>query len=102
MQMNPLNPLIVQGDGTVLLETQHKTFDQMRDFLAQFAELEASPELLHTYRITPLSLCESPGATTPAPSIALRSSSSALSANPTRPLPLYCPTASARGNAHCR
>ena len=56
MQMNPLNPLIVQGDGTVLLETQHKTFDQMRDFLAQFAELEASPELLHTYRITPLSL----------------------------------------------
>ena len=56
MQMNPHNPLIVQGDGSVLLETQHKTFDEMRDFLAQFAELEASPELLHTYRITPLSL----------------------------------------------
>jgi DNA excision repair protein ERCC-3 len=54
--MNPANPIIVQGDGKVLLETQHKEFDQARDFLARFAELEASPELLHTYRITPLSL----------------------------------------------
>jgi len=56
MQMNPTNPIIVQGDGTVLLETQHASFDRSRDFLAQFAELEASPDLLHTNRITPLSL----------------------------------------------
>jgi DNA excision repair protein ERCC-3 len=54
--MNPGNPLIVQGDGKVLLETRHPEFDRARDFLARFAELEASPELLHTYRITPLSL----------------------------------------------
>jgi DNA excision repair protein ERCC-3 len=56
MQMNPSNPIIVQGDGKVLLETQHREFDNARDFLARFAELESSPDLLHTYRITPLSL----------------------------------------------
>ena len=56
MQMNPANPVIVQGDGKVLLETRHSEFDMARDFLARFAELESSPDLLHTYRITPLSL----------------------------------------------
>jgi DNA excision repair protein ERCC-3 len=56
MAINPTNPVIVQGDGKVLLETQHPSFDQARDFLARFAELESSPDLLHTYRITPLSL----------------------------------------------
>jgi DNA excision repair protein ERCC-3 len=56
MQMNPANPVIVQGDGKVLLEANHKFFDRARDFLSRFAELESSPELLHTYRITPLSL----------------------------------------------
>ncbi len=56
MAINPTNPVIVQGDGKVLLETRHPQFDSARDFLARFSELEASPELLHTYRITPLSL----------------------------------------------
>ena len=56
MRINPANPVIVQGDGKVLLETKHPDFDHARDFLARFAELESSPELLHTYRITPLSL----------------------------------------------
>jgi len=56
MRVNPANPVIVQGDGKVLLETQHPEFDRARDFLARFAELEASPDLLHTYRISPLSL----------------------------------------------
>ncbi len=56
MRVNPSNPVIVQGDGKVLLETQHPDFDRARDFLARFAELESSPDLLHTYRISPLSL----------------------------------------------
>jgi len=56
MQMNPANPVIVQGDGKVLLEARHALFDSARDFLSRFAELESSPELLHTYQITPLSL----------------------------------------------
>ncbi len=56
MQIKPDNPLIVQGDGKVLLETKHPRYEEVRDFLGRFAELEASPELLHTYRIGPLSL----------------------------------------------
>ena len=56
MQLRPDNPVIVQGDGKVLVETQHPRYEAVRDFLGRFAELEASPELLHTYRITPLSL----------------------------------------------
>ncbi len=54
--MNPANPLIVQGDGKVLLEVKHPQFDRARDFLARFAELESSPDLLHTYKIDALSL----------------------------------------------
>jgi len=56
MQVRPDNPLIVQGDGTVLVETKHRKYSEARDFLGRFAELEASPDLLHTYRISPLSL----------------------------------------------
>ena len=56
MQVRPDNPLIVQGDGKVLLETKHARYEEVRDFLGRFSELEASPELLHTYRINPLSL----------------------------------------------
>ena len=56
MYVRPDNPLIVQGDGKVLVETKHPKHDDARDFLARFAELEASPEHLHTYRISALSL----------------------------------------------
>ncbi|MDP2305242.1 MAG: DEAD/DEAH box helicase [Pseudomonadota bacterium] len=56
MHVRPDNPLIVQGDGKVLLETKHSRYEEVRDFLSRFAELETSPEHLHTYRINPLSL----------------------------------------------
>ncbi|MEM6317117.1 MAG: DNA repair helicase XPB [Bacteroidota bacterium] len=49
-------PLIVQSDHTMMLEVQHPRFAEGRDFLARFAELEKSPEFIHTYRVTPLSL----------------------------------------------
>ena len=49
-------PLIVQSDHTMMLEVQHPKFSEGRDFLARFAELEKSPEFIHTYRVTPLSL----------------------------------------------
>ncbi|MEM1119974.1 MAG: DNA repair helicase XPB [Bacteroidota bacterium] len=49
-------PLIVQSDHTMMLEVQHPQFSEGRDFLARFAELEKSPEFIHTYRVTPLSL----------------------------------------------
>ena len=53
---NPSNPLIVQGDHSVLLEANNPLHEEARDFLARFAELEKSPEHIHTYRISPLSL----------------------------------------------
>lgn len=49
-------PLIVQSDKTMLLEVENDHFEDCRLVLARFAELEKSPEYLHTYRITPLSL----------------------------------------------
>jgi DNA excision repair protein ERCC-3 len=49
-------PLIVQGDRTVLLEVNSPDYEAARDHLARFAELEKSPEYIHTYRISPLSL----------------------------------------------
>jgi DNA excision repair protein ERCC-3 len=53
---NPANPLIVQGDRTILLEVDNPLYSEARDALAPFAELEKSPEHIHTYRLTPLSL----------------------------------------------
>ncbi len=50
------NPIIVQSDRSVLLEADHPQYEDARDVLAQFAELEKSPEHIHTYRISPLSL----------------------------------------------
>src|SRR5713226_8782754 len=52
----PSNPLIAQSDKTVLLEVKNPLYEEARDALARFAELEKSPEHIHTYRITPLSL----------------------------------------------
>ena len=54
--MDPANPLIVQGDGTILLEVQNPRYEEARDRLARFAEVVKSPEYVHTYRISPLSL----------------------------------------------
>ena len=56
MAYNPTNPVIVQSDMSVLLETMGPDYEPARDFLATFAELRKSPEYLHTYAITPLSL----------------------------------------------
>ncbi|MCP5021133.1 MAG: DEAD/DEAH box helicase [bacterium] len=50
------SPLIVQGDMTVLLEVASPRFEEARDGLLPFAELVKSPEYVHTYRITPLSI----------------------------------------------
>ena len=50
------NPLVVQSDLSVLVEVAAPRYDEARDRLARFAELEKSPEHVHTYRISPLSL----------------------------------------------
>lgn len=49
-------PLIVQGDSTVLLDVHDPDASEARSAIAPYAELEKSPEHFHTYRITPLSL----------------------------------------------
>ena len=49
-------PAIVQSDRTVLLEVAHPDFDRARATLTRFAELEKSPEHVHTYRISAVSL----------------------------------------------
>ncbi len=53
---NSANPLIIQSDKSILLEVDHPLYEAARDSLARFAELEKSPEHIHTYRLTPLSL----------------------------------------------
>jgi DNA excision repair protein ERCC-3 len=74
----PDNPLIVQSDLSLVLHTvrarldaqgrplrdesgrplteEHPRFSAARDALSTFAELEKSPDYLHTYRITPVSI----------------------------------------------
>ncbi|HPQ38857.1 MAG TPA: DEAD/DEAH box helicase [bacterium] len=54
--VDPQNPLIIQSDRTILLHTDSPLFSETRDALSPFAELIKSPEYVHTYRITPLSL----------------------------------------------
>ncbi len=49
-------PLIVQSDKTLLLEVDHEQAGEARAAIAPFAELERSPEHVHTYRLTPLGL----------------------------------------------
>jgi DNA excision repair protein ERCC-3 len=49
-------PLIVQSDKTLLVEVDNPEFESCRAIISRFAELEKSPEYLHTYRISPLSL----------------------------------------------
>ncbi len=49
-------PLIVQSDKTLLLEVDHDQAEACRREIAPFAELERSPEHVHTYRLTPLGL----------------------------------------------
>ncbi len=78
MSLDPDNPLIVQSDRSLLLHTvrsvmgadgrpakddegrplteEHPRFAAARDSLSTFAELEKSPDYLHSYRITPISI----------------------------------------------
>jgi len=48
--------MIVQSDRSILLEVDNPRFIEARNTIAKFAELEKSPEHIHTYRISPLSL----------------------------------------------
>lgn len=56
MSNETTNPLIIQSDNSLLLEVNHPLFESCRNEISFFTELEKSPEHIHTFRITPLSL----------------------------------------------
>ena len=56
MAARPENALIVQSDSSVLLDVHAPRAAEARAALAPFAELVKSPEHIHTYRLTPLSI----------------------------------------------
>jgi DNA excision repair protein ERCC-3 len=87
MQYHPTNPLIVQGDRTILLEVDNPLHAEARDAIAPFAELEKSPEHIHTYRLTPLSLWNAAAAGMSADAMV-----EALSAYSKFPIPPNLPT----------
>jgi DNA excision repair protein ERCC-3 len=62
-------PLIVQSDRTILMEVASPRYAEARDALVGFAELVKSPEHVHTYRITPLSIWNACAAGESAPRI---------------------------------
>jgi DNA excision repair protein ERCC-3 len=62
MAVNAANPLIVQSDRTLLIDVHAAGAEEARSAIMPFAELEKSPEHIHTYRITPLSLWNAAGA----------------------------------------
>lgn len=56
MAYNPQNPLIVQSDYSILIEVDNPLYEEARNDIVTFAELVKSPEHIHTYKITPLSI----------------------------------------------
>ncbi len=49
-------PITILQDKTILLDVHHPCYQEARDALAPFSELEKAPEHVHTYCITPVSL----------------------------------------------
>ena len=56
MPDKPDAPLIVQGDQSILLDLHAPEANQARKAIVPFAELEKSPEHIHSYRLSSLSL----------------------------------------------
>ena len=56
MGVCPDNALVVQSDCSVLLELQSPRATKAREAIAPFAELVKTPEHVHTYWLTPLSI----------------------------------------------
>lgn len=57
--------MIVQSDFSIFLETGTSLYEEKRNFLSLFAQLEKSPEYIHTYKITLLSLWNAAATKTP-------------------------------------
>ncbi len=64
-------PIIVQNDLSILIDASHEHFEECRIKISEFAELIKSPEYMHTYRITPVTLWNAAALGTNAESIIL-------------------------------
>lgn len=51
--------ITVQADKTILLDTHHPQFEEVRKKIVSFSDLIKTPEHVHFYRITPISLWNS-------------------------------------------
>jgi DNA excision repair protein ERCC-3 len=54
--MDPIRPLWVQSDGTLLVDERSPEFEEIRNLLSEIAELHKRPGTLHTYRLVPVTL----------------------------------------------
>ncbi len=54
--MNPNGAIIVQSNLEIMVEVDNPNYESARDAIAPFTELVKSPEHLHTYKISHLSL----------------------------------------------
>lgn len=52
----PDHPLIVQGDGSILLDAHHARAEAAREAIAPYAEIVSAPEHVHTYRLSAISV----------------------------------------------
>jgi DNA excision repair protein ERCC-3 len=50
------NPLVVQKDGTIIVEANHKQFPIIQPMLSQMAILEKATLSAHTYKLSPYSI----------------------------------------------
>ncbi|MGH0053723.1 MAG: helicase-associated domain-containing protein, partial [Sphaerochaetaceae bacterium] len=55
------SPLIVQSDKTLLLDVHHQQSEACRNDLVRFCELVKSPEHMHTYALSAISLWNAAG-----------------------------------------
>jgi DNA excision repair protein ERCC-3 len=54
--MKENKPVTIQSDATLLLDVHDPAFEEARNDVSAFAELEKSPEHIHTYKLSSLSL----------------------------------------------
>ncbi len=82
MSYSPDNALIIQSDRTVLLDVHAPRAEDAQADIAPFAELIKSPEHIHTYRLSPLSIWNARAAGMPVADMV-----TALQANAKYPMP---------------
>ncbi|MCE9636776.1 MAG: helicase-associated domain-containing protein [Planctomycetes bacterium] len=56
VMFSPEHPVLVQADGSILLDAHHARADEAREALAPYAEIVSAPEHVHTYRLSSVSI----------------------------------------------